>query len=110
MKKAMLIKNALLIVATTVALVGCNDSSEICRDFVAAVAEKAVECGYPGTVEEAAAEFEATFESPGEGCDGIAGIRDETELYEVCIPSIESSGCGAALHPACDRQLIYIRR
>ncbi len=103
------VKNVLIALASLSLLAGCNNADEVCRDLVNALAEKTVECGGAATVEEAAAAIEDSLENPS-GCDGIAGISDEELLYETCIPSIESSGCGADIHPSCRDQLIYIRR
>lgn len=100
-----------LLCVTFVFTIGCGgkDPEQACNDVADALARGLENCGYSSAdVEEARTGFKQAVG----GCTDVKDIRDEDELYDMCIPSLEDLDCesfasGApSLHESCNDQLL----
>jgi hypothetical protein len=101
---------SLLSLAGVLLLGACVDvesAPEACRDLAATLAQRAsTECG-----EDYDTVYDGFVRTAADGdCSNIVAIRDRDELYDECIPQLETAECSdleaGALPPACSAQLI----
>lgn len=93
-----------------VVVCGCGNDGpspeESCRDVADRVGDLIERCGF-GTYQEG---YDIIIQSVNGDCANVVEIRDSGELYDQCIPWIESVECsavssGASLDSSCDDQL-----
>jgi hypothetical protein len=101
---------SLLSLAAVLLLGACVDvesAPEACRDLAATLAQRAsTECG-----EDYDTVYDEFVRTAADGdCSNIVAIRDRDELYDECIPQLESAECpdleAGELPPSCSAQLI----
>ena len=82
---------AFSLLVSSAALAACSSeppyATAACEDYADVFATRIAECGY-----DYQDNLDAIYESLG-GCDRFGSVRDETELYDVCLPSLQALTC-----------------
>jgi hypothetical protein len=84
---------------------GTSHEEEVCIDTVDELATAYSDCGYDY------ASTRADILSAMYDCQGVVGIRDEAELYNVCFPALDTWDCAdfdnGLIPSSCQSQILF---